>query len=317
MKKAFTLIELLVVIAIIAILAAILFPVFAQAKEAAKKTAAISNYKQTGTGIVMYAGDNDDTFPKGWGTWEATGYERWNYYHRVPAGWPKNGVHDTAQRIAEDSQMWANSTQPYTKSTDLLSSPGLPDLVIAGLSDVATRNKQPAKVNINYNGLLHTWSATAVASPSKCPLLWPGHFQWNMVGAAITSPTLPCSVPYASCKFNPGGWIQPSGSGAYGYTWWGFTANDRAWQYGKGLIIVHTDTSAKFVQSTAPRDPGKGFSNDQPFTRYAPLPAPEGNPYWLMDCGAPGTSWTAATVLYPGFFRPDSEFNYKPEDCDY
>ena len=62
MKKAFTLIELLVVIAIIAILAAILFPVFAQAKAAAKKTACLSNMKQVGTGTYLYAGDYDDTF---------------------------------------------------------------------------------------------------------------------------------------------------------------------------------------------------------------------------------------------------------------
>ena len=60
MKNAFTLIELLVVIAIIAILAAILFPVFAQAKTAAKKTAAISNQKQISLGLLMYMGDNDD-----------------------------------------------------------------------------------------------------------------------------------------------------------------------------------------------------------------------------------------------------------------
>ena len=60
MKRAFTLIELLVVIAIIAILAAILFPVFASAKMAAKKTADLSNVKQIGTGIVLYANDYDD-----------------------------------------------------------------------------------------------------------------------------------------------------------------------------------------------------------------------------------------------------------------
>jgi prepilin-type N-terminal cleavage/methylation domain-containing protein len=64
MKKAFTLIELLVVIAIIAILAAILFPVFAQAKAAAKKAASISNQKQISLGVVMYGGDNDDTYPR-------------------------------------------------------------------------------------------------------------------------------------------------------------------------------------------------------------------------------------------------------------
>jgi len=63
-RKAFTLIELLVVIAIIAILAAILFPVFAQAKDAAKQTQCVSNTKQLGLGGIMYAGDNDDTLPR-------------------------------------------------------------------------------------------------------------------------------------------------------------------------------------------------------------------------------------------------------------
>lgn len=64
MKKAFTLIELLVVIAIIAILAAILFPVFAQAKVAAKKTAALSNQKQIALGLLMYTADYDDLWPR-------------------------------------------------------------------------------------------------------------------------------------------------------------------------------------------------------------------------------------------------------------
>ena len=62
MKKAFTLIELLVVIAIIAILAAILFPVFAQAKLAAKKSAGLTQAKQIGTSMHMYLADYDDTF---------------------------------------------------------------------------------------------------------------------------------------------------------------------------------------------------------------------------------------------------------------
>jgi prepilin-type N-terminal cleavage/methylation domain-containing protein/prepilin-type processing-associated H-X9-DG protein len=62
-NRAFTLIELLVVIAIIAILAAILFPVFAQAREKARQTACLSNEKQIGTGIMMYVQDYDETYP--------------------------------------------------------------------------------------------------------------------------------------------------------------------------------------------------------------------------------------------------------------
>lgn len=61
MRRAFTLIELLVVIAIIAILAAILFPVFAQAKEAAKKTSCLSNQKNIATATFLYASDYDDS----------------------------------------------------------------------------------------------------------------------------------------------------------------------------------------------------------------------------------------------------------------
>ena len=62
-RRGFTLIELLVVIAIIAILAAILFPVFAQAREAGRKASCTSNMKQIGLAIMMYAGDYDETLP--------------------------------------------------------------------------------------------------------------------------------------------------------------------------------------------------------------------------------------------------------------
>lgn len=62
-KRAFTLIELLVVIAIIAILAAILFPVFAQARERARAVSCVSNLKQIGLGTMMYVQDYDETFP--------------------------------------------------------------------------------------------------------------------------------------------------------------------------------------------------------------------------------------------------------------
>jgi prepilin-type N-terminal cleavage/methylation domain-containing protein len=64
----FTLIELLVVIAIIAILAAILFPVFAQAREKARQTACLSNLKQIGLGMMQYVQDYDGTYARTTGT---------------------------------------------------------------------------------------------------------------------------------------------------------------------------------------------------------------------------------------------------------
>ncbi|MGD9498297.1 MAG: type II secretion system protein, partial [Armatimonadota bacterium] len=65
-RRGFTLIELLVVIAIIAILAAILFPVFAQAREKAKAAACLSNTKQIAIAVAMYTNDYDGRYPFSW-----------------------------------------------------------------------------------------------------------------------------------------------------------------------------------------------------------------------------------------------------------
>jgi prepilin-type N-terminal cleavage/methylation domain-containing protein/prepilin-type processing-associated H-X9-DG protein len=72
-KKAFTLIELLVVIAIIAILAAILFPVFGRARENARRSACQSNLKQIGIGVMQYTQDYDETMPR-WGDYSTESF---------------------------------------------------------------------------------------------------------------------------------------------------------------------------------------------------------------------------------------------------
>jgi prepilin-type N-terminal cleavage/methylation domain-containing protein/prepilin-type processing-associated H-X9-DG protein len=92
-RKGFTLIELLVVIAIIAILAAILFPVFARARENARRASCQSNLKQQGLGIMQYVQDYDEKFP--------------------PCAW-WNGT---------ANQPWQLLVQPYVKSTQLFACP--------------------------------------------------------------------------------------------------------------------------------------------------------------------------------------------------
>ena len=111
MRRAFTLIELLVVIAIIAILAAILFPVFAQAKAAAKKTQCLSNQKQIGTSIYLYLNDSDDTLPM-------ANYPAAPAYMGPPFtkfSWHKG------EGVAELN--WADLMLPYTKSIDIFKCP--------------------------------------------------------------------------------------------------------------------------------------------------------------------------------------------------
>ena len=108
-KRAFTLIELLVVIAIIAILAAILFPVFAQAKMAAKKTASISNNKQITLSQIMYEADYDDMIPI-MATWGPCASPVYVCFGGQPAG--QSGY-----------MPWSQMVQPYMKNIDLYQDP--------------------------------------------------------------------------------------------------------------------------------------------------------------------------------------------------
>lgn len=81
-KKGFTLIELLVVIAIIAILAAILFPVFTTVKEKGRQTACLNNQKQLGSALMIYAGDNNEMLPVA--HWYSSDYSQYiSWYNRI------------------------------------------------------------------------------------------------------------------------------------------------------------------------------------------------------------------------------------------
>lgn len=112
-RRAFTLIELLVVIAIIAILAAILFPVFARAREAARKSTCQSNLKQIMTGMLMYTQDYDEKFMAG----------KPNCSHGPFDSWMQNGTDDFHMQAF----FFAVLVQPYVKNVALFYCPSAPD----------------------------------------------------------------------------------------------------------------------------------------------------------------------------------------------
>ena len=117
-RKAFTLIELLVVIAIIAILAAILFPVFAQAREKARQAACISNLNQLGLATGMYVQDYDETY----------------YPHRWNSGPNSNplialtgGANSPISGAALTKTFWISLLQPYVKNYQVWICPSNPN----------------------------------------------------------------------------------------------------------------------------------------------------------------------------------------------
>jgi prepilin-type N-terminal cleavage/methylation domain-containing protein/prepilin-type processing-associated H-X9-DG protein len=110
--RGFTLIELLVVIAIIAILAAILFPVFAQAREKARTISCLSNFKQVGLAVEMYKTDYDGTWPIWW-----------------------NGIDQAHVEVTGWGRCWGGVIDPYTKNNQIRKCPSDPNPTPAGYPD--------------------------------------------------------------------------------------------------------------------------------------------------------------------------------------
>lgn len=155
--KGFTLIELLVVIAIIAILAAILFPVFAQAKLAAKKIADLSNTKQLGTATFIYMNDSDDNFPLA--------------FTRAPGNTPTlcSPLSSAPADCTFTRSMWQFAMYPYMKNWDMLTAP---DETASNILSVKAFN-----LSYGYNyGYLSTLCAGLPNIPGNqaCPANDPG-----------------------------------------------------------------------------------------------------------------------------------------------
>lgn len=235
-RRGFTLIELLVVIAIIAILAAILFPVFAKAREKARQTSCLSNIRQLATGVLGYCQDYDEIYPP-------AGYNAQYVYPDGVADWMK----------------WPVLTQPYIKNYSLFMCPsgekwdrdGMNPRILADRPDYGAHGRLmalhmaafPQSFNFPTRGL------AAVGRPSSVAMLIE-HSQW--------------CTPLANqgkSKYVNAGWYWATGQGIdgngnpsyyaggsdglMGGTWWygGQGGNECPWYY---CTVEATRTTPKF-----------------------------------------------------------------------
>src|SRR4051794_36230743 len=164
-RGAFTLIELLVVIAIIAILAAILSPVFAQARDKARSATCVSNLKQIGTAITLYIQDYDEIMPgaaappQDWTPYSGTTYIQPPLSNGNPAA--------TSPRWA----MWTNLLQPYIKNWNVFRCPSASDVDVYPASTVFNPRHG---FSYTYNGILAVYPTAGFVSPAKLVTVWEG-----------------------------------------------------------------------------------------------------------------------------------------------
>ncbi len=162
-NKAFTLIELLVVIAIIAILAAILFPVFAQAKAAAKKTSCLSNLKQLGLAQNMYANDSDDRL-----MYTGDNHGFWAWY---PSENCNNGNTICPQGFMDPGayQNWGQELFPYVKNLGVYICPTAEKL--SGVPYGFSTNAGAGNTTYDLNGAVVGVSTTQMSQPASTIVL--------------------------------------------------------------------------------------------------------------------------------------------------
>ncbi|MBX3113094.1 MAG: prepilin-type N-terminal cleavage/methylation domain-containing protein [Fimbriimonadaceae bacterium] len=293
-RRAFTLIELLVVIAIIAILAAILFPVFAQAKAAAKKITSVSNLKQIGTSIHIYVSDYDDTFPITYSPLAGTP-TRYNHDRLVPT--PKWFVNPTPDQENNMNSFWSNNTQPYIKNYEMLHDSNATEvgtITQTSFDSIPAPASVKTKVSYTYNALLNGYSTTAVESVSQLPLLWNGRGRSSLRGWAYASPYMFCGISSQPCRYVP-----PTATCSFSANGEGSRPSMNSYNNGYdlhsgGIIFTYADSSAKWkkigVKTTGATNPLQ-----DPFSQYDGTTQPTRR--WLEPLGC-----------HAYLFRPDFDF---------
>lgn len=198
--RGFTLIELLVVIAIIAILAAILFPVFARARENARRSSCASNLKQIGLGLLQYTQDYDERLPMV------------DPYDDSPAGGPNLCYTRGPNDVFSDGywargglcQVWANLVMPYVKSTQIFDCPSR--------NKTYTTNNPPTAYGMNiylsYKSPGVYWNAIPGGGQNQSPMKI--SIVQQSARTVMVTETSWAGTPYVAPGTDAGGYYFPS-----------------------------------------------------------------------------------------------------------
>jgi prepilin-type N-terminal cleavage/methylation domain-containing protein len=289
-KRAFTLIELLVVIAIIAILAAILFPVFAQAREKARSASCLSNHKQISMSILMYAQDYDEVMPLAYGYYPGFGW-LWEYVGNVPYNNACPGGICGPNWTMAMTEYWVNSTQPYTKNFQVFLCPSAAKPSAIGANVVPAGAPPNARTSYTYNGLLMAYAQPGVTLPSQLPLVTESNGAAYFDGYCTANPVLVCSDANAACSYSNidgGGNASKNGETS---AWYGFDA--RASVHARGQTWSYCDGHVKYKNlSVKTLTPGRTNPYIEPWA-------------WYNADETPESAWVLNNHIY--YFMPDND----------
>ena len=217
----FTLIELLVVIAIIAILASILFPVFARARENARRASCMSNLKQIGLGIMMYVQDYDEKYPPA----QIISAET------PPGGWQGSWAQ------SNNVWIWQNVIYPYTKSMQVCACPS---------GQMASGSVIETEYGVNYYVMPSSGSGISMASVNSAATTYMAMDagQWYVSATTVTQPTgyngyVPGTEPFTG---------SPTGVGSYPIHDWNLSDYQNGRHF-DGINVTFADGHVKWLKS--------------------------------------------------------------------